>query len=168
MTLEIKHLYVSGGHNFYGRYGKEAGTHGIIDCDEIECVAGSGVRGDRFFDYKEDYKGQITFFDDAVFRQVREEFSLPDLPASAFRRNVVTSGLDLNSLIGRRFAIGGVEFEGSEEARPCEWMNEACAPGVHDFLRGHGGLRARILRSGTLARGPASLTTIPSGESPGR
>lgn len=161
MTIELKHLYVSAGHNFYGRWGKKAGAHGIVDCDEIECVAGSGVRGDRFFDYKENYRGQITFFDDAVYRQVQEEFALPDLPPSAFRRNVVTSGADLNSLIGTRFAIGDVEFEGTEEASPCAWMNEACAPGVHDFLGGRGGLRARILAGGVLGKGPVALTTLP-------
>jgi MOSC domain-containing protein YiiM len=70
---------------------------------------------------------------------------------------VVLSGIDLNSLIGKRFSIGGVVFEGSEEAAPCYWMNEACAPGVHEFLKGRGGLRARIRTGGVLRKGSAEL-----------
>ena len=44
----------------------------------IECVAGRGIRGDRFFDYKENYKGQITFFALEVFDALRRELNLPD------------------------------------------------------------------------------------------
>ena len=63
----------------------------------------------------------------------------------------------MNQLIGKRFTIGEVEFEGSEEAKPCYWMNRACAPGVEEFLRGKGGLRARIRRSGTQRCGASEL-----------
>ena len=158
MEIEIQHLFVSPGHDFKGRHGQEALNHGVEDRDEIECVAGSGIRGDRYFDHKEDFKGQITFFSAETHDAVREEFGIPELGAEAYRRNVVISGVDLNSLIGERFSIGGVVFEGSEEAAPCYWMNEACAPGVHDYLKGRGGLRARIRTSGTLRKGSSELT----------
>ena len=60
-TMKIRHLFISPGHNYFGHHGQPAGRHPIIEVPEIECVAGRGVRGDRFFDFKEDYKGQITF-----------------------------------------------------------------------------------------------------------
>jgi MOSC domain-containing protein YiiM len=66
------------------------------------------------------------------------------------RRNVITKGVDLNSLIGKRFVIQGVEFEGVCECSPCHWMNEAIAPGAEAALHGRGGLRARILTDGQL------------------
>lgn len=66
------------------------------------------------------------------------------------RRNVVVSGVELNDLIGQRFVLQGVEFEGAEEAKPCEWMDEVFAPGAQAWLRGRGGLRARIRSSGML------------------
>jgi len=153
----ISHLYLSPGHDFYGRHGKGREKNEIVDCESFELVAGSGVRGDRFFDYKEDYKGQITFFDFAVYKAVMDEFSLPDLEASAFRRNVIVDGVDLNSLIGKRFAIGDLEFEGSEEAKPCYWMDQACAPGTEEFLKGRGGLRCRIREGGVLKKGPQTI-----------
>ena len=156
----ISHLYISPGHDFYGRHGKGREENEIIDCDTFELVSGSGVRGDRFFDYKEDYKGQITFFDFAVYEAVKNEFSLPDLETSAFRRNVIIDGVDLNSLIGERFAIGELEFEGSEEAKPCYWMDQACAPGTEEFLKGKGGLRCRIRKSGTLGKGVQTIRIL--------
>ncbi|MGC6425672.1 MAG: MOSC domain-containing protein [Akkermansiaceae bacterium] len=152
MSLRLHHLFISEGHDFYGRHGKGRKEFPIIDHDEIELVAGRGIVGDRFFDYKEDYKGQITFFDFAVYVEVKAKFNLPDLHPSVFRRNVVSSGLDLPSLIGQTFQIGGLEFSGSEEAKPCYWMDQACAPGVEEFLKGKGGLRCRILRNGTLRK----------------
>ena len=59
-------------------------------------------------------------------------------------------GIDLNSLVGREFEIGGIRFFGSEECAPCYWMDQAVACGAEDFMKGKGGLRARILSSGTL------------------
>jgi hypothetical protein len=38
-------------------------------------------------------------------------------------------------------------------------MDAMLAPGAQAFLRGRGGLRARILSSGTMLRGPAMLRT---------
>ena len=58
----IRHLFISPGHNFFGHRGQEAGKNPIYEVNEIMRVAGHGVRGDRFFDYEDDYKWQITFF----------------------------------------------------------------------------------------------------------
>ncbi|MEM6885235.1 MAG: molybdenum cofactor biosysynthesis protein, partial [Verrucomicrobiota bacterium] len=128
--MKIHHLYISPGHNYFGHYGKPAGTHQIIEHDEIECVAGKGVMGDRFFDYKEDYKGQITFFSMDVFEALCQKLGVKGAAPSATRRNVVISGVDLNSLIGKEFELQGVHFEGSCECSPCFWMDEAIAPGA--------------------------------------
>ncbi len=119
------------------------------------CRAGHGVEGDRFFDYKEDYAGQITFFSWDIYQSAKEKFGVSALSAGAFRRNVVIEGIDISTLIGRRFALGGVEFEGTVESKPCYWMNQAVAPGVEEWLRGNGGLRARILSDGLLEVGAA-------------
>jgi len=156
-VVTVSHLFISPGHNYYGRHGKGSEDHEILDREEIELVAGRGIRGDRFFDYKEDYKGQVTLFDAATYEAVKAEFSLPDLLPEAFRRNVVVAGVDLNDLIGKSFHLDGIELSGSEEARPCYWMDEACAPGVEAFLKGRGGLRCRIKTGGILRKGIFNL-----------
>jgi MOSC domain-containing protein YiiM len=71
---------------------------------------------------------------------------------SVFRRNVMTRGMDLNSLIGHEFEVQGVRFFGVEESKPCSWMNHAFCPGAEAALKDRGGLRARILSDGTLRR----------------
>ena len=108
------------------------------------------LEGDRFLDFKADYKGQVTFFSHEVYEEVCEKFGVRDRPASAFRRNIIVEGADLNALIGREFAVQGVRFLGTQESAPCHWMNSAFAPGAEEALRGRGGLRAKVLRDGVL------------------
>ena len=61
-SVEICHLYISPGHNFVGHHGREPDTHPAIEVPMIECVAGRGIRGDRYFDFKDDYKDKSHFF----------------------------------------------------------------------------------------------------------
>ncbi len=149
-VMEIRQLFISTGHNFFGHHGKPPGEHLLQEVEIIECLAGRGVLGDRFFDYQADYKGQITFFSSEVFEEVCKFLGLRDKNPGAARRNVITSGIDLNSLIGRRFELQGVVFEGICECNPCYWMDSAIGPGAEQALRGRGGLRARILADGSL------------------
>ncbi|MFA6565045.1 MAG: MOSC domain-containing protein [Verrucomicrobiia bacterium] len=155
----VCHLFVSPGHNYFGHHGQPPSEHGVIEVQQIECVAGRGVRGDRFFDHKENYKGQITFFGMEVFDQLRRDLNQPNAQPSATRRNVFTHGVDLNTLIGVEFEIQGVRFAGVEECRPCYWMDRALGPGAEQRMKGSGGLRARILTDGVLRRdGPPDAT----------
>jgi MOSC domain-containing protein YiiM len=151
ISINIRHLYVSPGHNFFGHHEQPAGTHPIVEVRTARCVAGRGIEGDRFFDFKPDYKGQITFFAQEVYESLCASFGVKDKPSSVFRRNVITSGIDLNTLIGREFEIQGVRFLGTGECSPCHWQNEAFAPGAEDALQGRGGLRAKILSDGVLS-----------------
>ena len=150
--MRIERLFISPGHNFFGHHGGPAGGHATIAVEQIECVANRGIRGDRFFNFKENYKGQITFFSMAVFEALRSELNLPDAQPQATRRNVFLRGADLNELIGEQFAVQGVGFEGIEECRPCSWMNSALGSGAEEWLRGRGGLRCRILTDGIIYR----------------
>jgi MOSC domain-containing protein YiiM len=150
--VEVRQLYISVDHNFFGHHGKPPGESPMVEVAEIECVASRGLRGDRFFDFKENYKGQITFFAWETYEAICRTLAAParDKPPSTFRRNVITAGVDLNALIGQDFQIQGVRFRGTEECRPCYWMDQAFAPGAFDFLKGWGGLRAVILSDGIL------------------
>ncbi len=138
------------GHNFVGHHGREPDTYPMIETSEIECVAGRGIRGDRYFDFKDDYKGQITFFSLEVFDELCSAMQIQACSPSLARRNVITRGVDLNELIGQEFEVQGVRFLGMEECRPCYWMDGAFAPGAREFLKGRGGLRAKILTNGKL------------------
>lgn len=160
MAVVIHHLYLSPGHNFFGRHGMPAAGNATEAVDQVTCRAGRGIEGDRFFDYKEDYKGQITFFAWETYAAIKAALNVPALSPGAFRRNVLIEGLDLNALIGRRFRLGGIDFEGTVEARPCYWMEQAVAPGAEAWLLGRGGLRAKILTDGVLTKGRAEFSLL--------
>ncbi len=146
--VEICHLYISPGHNFFGHHEHEPDEYPALEVASIACVAGHGIRGDRFFDFKENYKGQITFFSLEVFEALCEALQPGDRTPSLVRRNVMTRQVDLNELIGQDFEIQGVRFHGTGECRPCYWMDRALKVGAEEFLKGRGGLRARILSDG--------------------
>ncbi|MBI5091888.1 MAG: molybdenum cofactor biosysynthesis protein [Candidatus Hydrogenedentes bacterium] len=148
----IRHIYISPGHNFRGHHGREPSVHPVLELDEVECVAGKGLVGDRYFGYKEDYKGQVTFFDWLVYLELCRRLGVTDTPPSALRRNIILEGLDLSALIGREFAIQDVKFFGMEECSPCYWMDRAIGPGAEEALRSRGGLRAKVLTNGRLRR----------------
>jgi hypothetical protein len=148
--MKIRRLFISPGHNFFGHHGQPAGENPTVEVAEIECVAGQGIKGDRFFGFKENYKGQITFFAQEVFEALCAELKLSGKSPGATRRNVIVAGADLNALIGKEFEIQGVKFCGVAECSPCHWMDQAFAPGAEKFLQNRGGLRAQILTNGTL------------------
>ena len=151
-NADLLEIWISDGNDFRGRHEKGRLKHPVRNVSEVECVAGMGLRGDRYFGYKPDFKGQVTFLDAAAVDAVRERFSMPGLPGSAFRRNLIVRGVNLSEWVGKRFRFQGIDFEASEECKPCDWMDQVVAPGAEEFLKSHfrGGLRARILSTGTL------------------
>jgi MOSC domain-containing protein YiiM len=156
----IEQIFISSGHNYFGHHGRAPDDFPLVEVSQIECVAGHGIRGDRFFDYQGDYKGQVTFFSSEVFAQLARMFRLTNKSAGALRRNVIVSGIDLNDLIGLDFEMQGVLFRGAAHCKPCYWMDTAIAPGAENFLAGRGGLRARILTDGRISLGDARLKIL--------
>lgn len=160
--VEILHVCLSPGHSFFGHHGEEPADFPMKEVTKVECVAGHGIRGDRFFDHRDEYKGQITFFAVEVYAALCAALQIHDRPASVLRRNIVTRGVDLADFIGKEWEVQGVRFRGMEECRPCFWMDQAFGPGAENFLRGRGGLRARILTNGILRPGPAPFSLFHS------
>ncbi len=148
--LRIVQIFISPGHNFYGHQKQAPGASPAVAVSEVRCLPGRGLEGDRFCDYKTGYKGQVTFFAQEVYADLCAQLQIQDKPVSALRRNVICAGIDLNTLIGQDFEVQGVAFRGREECRPCDWMDLAFGQGAERAMRGRGGLRAEILREGTL------------------
>jgi MOSC domain-containing protein YiiM len=73
-----------------------------------------------------------------------------EVDALVMRRNVVVSGINVASLMGRRFTVGKVVLEGTEACDPCEHMERILGPGGFAAMVGMGGLCARIVEGGTV------------------
>jgi MOSC domain len=126
--------------------------------ETVEAVAGRGLRGDRYFDGRGTFSvpgetgHELTLIEAEALEALAAEAGIALDPADA-RRNVVTRGVDLNALAGRRFAIGEVEIVGRRWCEPCAVLQRLTTPGVLRGLVHRGGLRADIARGGTIGVG---------------
>ncbi|MDQ8200036.1 MOSC domain-containing protein [Pelagicoccus enzymogenes] len=159
-AITIHQIYLSSGHDFKGRFNKGRLNNGVQRVDSVECVEGRGLVGDRYFDFKEDYKGQVSLMSAEAIEAMESDLNLKVGDRSDFRRNVIVSGADLNALVGIDFRIGEVELRGVEQCKPCFWMDEAIGEGAYAALEGRGGLRCRILKSGVLRKGETTIQTL--------
>ena len=151
MQLGVEQIWISPGHDFKGRHGKGRLHHEVLAVDSVECHAGRGLVGDRYYDFKPDFKGQITLLNAEVVDALATHFGLESLDATVLRRNVLVRGTPVEELVGKAFKLSGVVLEGVEEAAPCYWMDEAICEGACDWLEGRGGLRCKITKSGMLS-----------------
>lgn len=119
----------------------------IEEVSSIEVLANKGVVGDRHFDEYNDPYNQLTLIESENIDYYNTKFGL-DIPYKDFRRNVVTKGIQLNDLVGKKIKIGNVEVEGIDLCRPCRHLTEVLNQDniLKEFLR-RGGLRCQILTS---------------------
>ena len=122
----------------------------IEEVSSIEVLANKGVVGDRHFDEYNDPYNQLTLIESENIDYYNTKYGL-DIPYKDFRRNVVTKGIQLNDLIGKKIKIGNVEVEGIDLCRPCRHLTEVLNQSniLKEFLR-RGGLRCQILNSSTI------------------
>ncbi len=153
---QIVDIVVSPGHDYWVKKGEPAQQHGTARVRYAECVAGRGLRGDRYFEKPVNHTGQVTFMSLEAIDEIRQQFDLPELPVSVFRRNLIVSQISLAELLGRRFQIQGIEFEGAQECTPCLWMDRVVAQGAQAFMKEkfRGGLRAIVLSDGVIRCSP--------------
>ena len=69
------------------------------------------------------------------------------------RRNIVVEGTNLTALKDRHFRLGTALLAWTGECHPCSRMEETFGPGGYNAVRGHGGITARVIESGTIAIG---------------
>lgn len=119
--------------------------------DETEAVAGRGLAGDRYGEGRGTFGGRDGGYElTLVAAEALEDAGVS--PEEA-RRNVVTRGVDLDALIGRRFRLGGAELVGRRRCEPCAHLQRLTRPGVLRALVHRGGLRADVLAGGPLRVG---------------
>jgi MOSC domain-containing protein YiiM len=132
---------------------EESGS--IQEIAEVEAVAGKGLRGDRYFDDGHDGHDpalEVTLFSAEGLEAGRADSGL-DITAEDMRRNLMTEGVELADLLGRRFSAGEVMLEGLEENPPCAHLQRLAGKPLLKPLIGKAGIRARIVSGGTIRAG---------------
>jgi len=118
---------------------------------DAQLVAGRGVAGDRYS--RLDGGRQVTLIEAEGLRAAAGYLGVAEVSPSAVRRNLVTEGINLLALKGRRFRIGEAVLENTGECHPCSRMEETLGLGGYNALRGHGGITARVLQGGVVRLG---------------
>lgn len=141
-------------------YIAEKGGGVTLEIDSANLVAGRGIEGDRYYNetgtFSEKLKGkphvELTLIQKEAIDAFNEEFDL-SLTYSDFRRNIVTTGVSLNDLVGEEFKIGDVSLKGIKLCEPCNYLAERLNPLILPHMLGRSGLRAQILTGGTIHKG---------------
>jgi MOSC domain-containing protein YiiM len=124
--------------------------------DRVRARAGRGLEGNRY--YWEDGDAPpgrgITLIAAEAVAAVASDGVVSVEPA-ATRRNVLTRGIDVNELVGKRFRIGDVECEGVELCEPCTHLESMTQPGMVKAFVHRAGLNADILTDGEISVGDA-------------
>ena len=125
----------------------------IREVNSIQVLANQGIIGDRHFKEFNDPFNQLSLIESENIDYYNFKYGL-DIPYIDFRRNIITKGIKLNDLVGKKFEIGKVKLEGIDLCRPCRHLSEVLNQDniIKEFLR-RGGLRCQILTTSNIEVG---------------
>ena len=119
----------------------------IKEVNFIDIIANQGIKGDRHFNEFNDPYNQLSLIESENIDEYNIRFNL-NISYIDFRRNIVTKGIQLNDLIGKKLSVGNVKLEVIDLCRPCRHLTEMLDQKnvLKEFLR-KGGIRCQILSS---------------------
>jgi len=118
---------------------------------EVEAIAQAGLDGDHYA--SKGGKRQVTLISAEHIDAVASFLGKEEIDPLALRRNIVTSGINLNALKDKQFQIGDAILEYTGACHPCSRMEENLGPGGYNAMRGHGGITCSVIQSGRIAQG---------------
>jgi MOSC domain-containing protein YiiM len=121
--------------------------------ERVHAHAGKGLVGNRYYFEDGAAPGRaLTLIAAEALEAMAAEHSI-EITGAESRRNVLTRGIDLNALVGKRFRVGDVDCVGVELCEPCKHLESLTQPGVIKGLAHRGGLNADIVSDGEIAVG---------------
>lgn len=123
---------------------------------EVRAVPG-GLEGDRYLVRR----GHWTAVDECEVTLIEGE-AIDEINAAGrvrvsggeHRRNIITRGVSLRDLAGRRFAVGEAVLEYDRPRPPCRYIESITQPGMTRALGARrGGVCALVVAAGTISEG---------------
>jgi len=138
---------------------KEAGED-LYEIEKASLVPGKGIEGDRYYFKAGTFsdalaeKGdfEVTLIEQEEIEGFNVKAGLNYIP-EMFRRNIVTSGVSLNELVGKQFYIGSAKLEGIRLCEPCAYLEKLLGKEVMSLMVHKAGLRAVIKNGGIVVAG---------------
>lgn len=141
-----------------GIYIADQAAQPLVAVDKIKAVVGVGLEGDRYFHKRGTFSKkpmpgrEVTLIEIEAIEAARNHYGLDVQPADA-RRNIVTRGVPLNHLVGKRFKVGDATLIGIRLAEPCTHITKLVSADFRKALVHRGGLRAEILEGAEIRAG---------------
>ena len=110
-----------------------------------------GILNDRYYDnFKNSYE-QVTLIEseniDYFNKTVKNKFKYKD-----FRRNIITSGIDLNDTINKKIQINDVILKVHQLCQPCRYLqNKLNIKNLVKLLVNKSGVCAEVVESGKIS-----------------
>jgi MOSC domain-containing protein YiiM len=126
--------------------------------EQIVAIQERGLQGDRYAvklgTYSRDPGSgrHVTLIEIEALEALQRDYGIA-LEPGLTRRNLVTRGVYLNHLVGREFSVGDVVLRGTRLCEPCAHMEKLTVKGALRGLIHRGGLRAEIIKGGTIRVG---------------
>ena len=110
-----------------------------------------GIVNDRYYEnFKNSYE-QVTFIESEKIDDFNKKIK-KNLDYKDFRRNIITSGINLNKLLNKKIQINNVVFQIHELCQPCKYLqNKLEVKNLVKLLAFKSGVRAEILISGEIS-----------------
>jgi MOSC domain-containing protein YiiM len=127
--------------------------------ESVRAASGKGLEGDRYFDaqgsfFKDEHARpdkEITLIEDEALEALARDYNIELAPEES-RRNIVTSGISLNHMVGRDFRVGEARLRGIRLCEPCSHLERLTGRKLKGLTH-RGGLRAQIVKSGEIKLG---------------
>ena len=125
--------------------------------EALELLPDQGAVGDRHFAAEPDPGRRaegydLTLIESEALEAFTSETGIP-LSHEESRRNVLTRGIGLNDLVGKRFRVGAVECFGVQLCEPCSHLQGLTREGVMRGMVHRAGLNANVVEGGTITVG---------------
>ncbi|MBY4674978.1 MOSC domain-containing protein [Marinobacterium arenosum] len=121
--------------------------------EQAEAIAEQGLAGDHRSRGTAGSSRQVTLIALEEIELIARYLGLERIAPELLRRNLVVSGINLHALRHQRFRIGDAEFEATAYCHPCSRMEQALGKGAVAAMIGHGGICAKVVRSGRITLG---------------
>ncbi|MGH2706948.1 MAG: MOSC domain-containing protein [Actinomycetota bacterium] len=125
---------------------------------EVRAIAHQGLEGDRYLTHTGFWSGvdecEVTLIEGEALDDIIESVGV-HVADGEHRRNIVTRGVRLSHLTGRRFTIGEAVFSYDRPRPPCSYIASITEPGMTRALGKRGGICVRVVASGVLRVGDA-------------
>jgi hypothetical protein len=143
----------------YGIYVGSDASKELNEKVSVTLEEGKGILGDRYFKnagtfselLSESGDFQLTLIEKEEIEAFNTVTGLEYQPKD-FRRNIITSGIRLNSLVDKEFYIENTIIYGVRLCEPCSHLASILGKEVMEYMVHKAGLRAHIIKGGTISK----------------